>query len=121
MKFGQTRRENPELAALSLEEIKSRQKQAAARTHEIKRATTEGKIKAAINAEKETLNNSSIAKKAGLHRQTVIGFSKLFAGCRNWWYQVVGDLYEGVVILPARLMKHKYLHKFIYEIQYYIA
>jgi hypothetical protein len=93
MGFGQTRRENPELAALSLEEIKNRQRQAATRTQEIKRATTEQKIKEAINAliaAKEVLNNSSIARKAGLERKTVVVFSKAFEGCVNWWYQVVG-------------------------------
>jgi hypothetical protein len=86
MGFGQTRRENPELAALSAEEIKNRQQASAKRTHEIKRATTEEKIKTAIKAliaAKEALNNSAIARKSGLHRDTIIAFSKAFDGCRN--------------------------------------
>ena len=83
MGFGQTRRENPELPALSNEEIKNRQRAAAIRTQEIKRATTEQKIKLAINAliqAKDEVNNTTIAIKAGLHRHTVIFFSKCFGG-----------------------------------------
>jgi hypothetical protein len=98
MGFGQTRRENPELVALSPEEIKKRQRASANRSQKIKRATTEEKIKSAIKAlieAKEELNNSAIARKAELTRKSVIAFSKVFDGCVNWWYQVVGALKGG--------------------------
>jgi hypothetical protein len=79
MGFGDNRFTNPDIERLSIEEVKRRQRASAQRTNAIRKSTTEEKINAAIaelKASAAKINNSSIAKKAGLVRQTVIAFFK---------------------------------------------
>ena len=92
MGFAESKRLNPELERLSSEEIKARQAAAAVRTNVIKKANTEEKIKTAIAGlitAKEAVNNSAIARQAGLCRRAVVAFSKAVGGCAFRWYQVV--------------------------------
>jgi Replicase family/Primase C terminal 1 (PriCT-1) len=97
MGFGDNRFTNPAIERLSTEEMKRRQRASAERTNAIRKSTTEEKINAAIDELKVAgakINNCSIAKKAGVVRQTVMAFFKRFGGEKSVNY-AVNQVVEG--------------------------